>query len=515
LKNIIQGGTNMSYFAVGEFYPPVEHEERIIRYKENKKLVKGNHWDIFRRYDKTLTREQKNMLYVSVNFPSLIAKKSADFLFGEEASYSAGKSDGSREQEKMNEWAEQNDISISNYESALANSYRGDSFYKVRYGQEHGGELPKEFDPFRVIIEQQNAEYVFPEHAIGNANKIIAYHIAVPYQPDQSKELWNLDVESHYAGRIDYSRYEMRPLGYNADGEVTSFKITATIGEPYSVNTGVPMPLIVHVPNYATDDSWEGIDDITELRPIIDEINNRLSQIASILDKHSDPAIAVPTGSLQEDMDGNPSFRVGLDKVFEVMGKDDVVPQYITWNGQLENAFREVDKLVSMLLSVAEIPEVAIGKGDSGTSGSSGLAIKWRMNSLLAKVNRKRQYYNKGLKRVFMIAQLLEKAVGKADYELFTPLIKFKDGLPKDEMEMANIVSTRTGGAVTMSQKSALMYLDDLTEEQAEAELERIEEEQESKQNMFASPSIFNEEDSEEEEPTPTDEEEQEETKEE
>ncbi|MCY8668795.1 phage portal protein [Bacillus haynesii] len=485
----------MTYFARGEYFPPVEHEARIIRYKENKKLFKGNHWDVFRQYNKQLTREQKNMLYVSVNFPSLIAKKSADFLFGENASFSAGKGDKSREQEKMNEWVEENDISIINYESALSNSYRGDAFYKIRYGQEHGGELPKEFDPYRVIIEQQNAEYVFPEHAVGNANKIIAYHVAVPYQPDQSKEIWNLFVESHFAGRIEYSMFEMVPLSYNLDGEVTTFKITGEFEkERRTVNTGVKFPLIVHIPNYATDDSWEGIDDITELRPILDEINNRLSQIASILDKHSDPAIAVPIGSLQEDASGQPTFRVGMDKVFEMTGKDDIAPQYITWDGQLQNAFTELDKLVQYLLTVSEIPEVAIGKGESGTSGSSGLAIKWRMNSLLAKINRKRQYYNKGLKQVFMIAQMLEKAVGKADYEFFTPLIKFKDGLPKDEMEMANIVSTRTGGAVTMSQKTALMYLDDLTEEQADAELERIKEEEEADSTKFTDPSIFNEE---------------------
>jgi Phage portal protein, SPP1 Gp6-like len=485
----------MSYFGIGEYFPPVEHEERIIRYRENKRLFKGNHYDVFRRYNNSLTREQKNMLYVSINFPSLIAKKSADFLFGENASFSAGKGDNSKEQERLDAWVDENEVSIINYESALSNSYRGDSFYKVRYGQSEGGNLPKEFDPYRVIIDQQNAEYVFPEHSVGDANKIVAYHIAIPTQPDQSKEVWNLFVESHYAGRIDYATYEMRPLNYNADGEVTSFKITGEFTKDRrTVETGVPMPLIVHVPNYATDDSWEGIDDITELRPIMDEINNRLSQIALILDKHSDPAISVPAGSLQEDADGNPTFRVGLDKVFETMGKDDVKPEYITWDGQLQNAFTELDKLVQYLLTLAEIPEVAIGMGDSGTSGSSGLAIKWRMNSLLAKVNRKRQYYNKGLKRVFMLAQLLEKAVGKADYEFFTPLINFRDGLPKDEMEMANIVSTRTGGAITMSQKRALMYLDDMTEEQAEAEMERIKEEEEANAPTFANPSIFNEE---------------------
>ncbi|MGD2278214.1 phage portal protein [Bacillus wiedmannii] len=482
------------YFETGNFYPPFEHEDRIARYKENKRLFMGNHWDIFRKHKQTLSREQKNLLYVSVNFPAIIAKKSADFLFGENATYSAGKGDNSTEQLRLDDWVEQNDINILNYESALSNSYRGDAFFKVRYGQEAGGDLPKELDPFRVIIEQQTAEYVFPETAIGNSKKVIAYHIAVPYQLDHSdNEKWALDVESHYAGRIEYSSFLIRPISTNSEGEILSWKIQSEdVSKRRTVMTGVLFPLVVHVPNFATDDDIFGIDDITELRPIIDEINNRLSQIANILDKHADPAIAVPVGTLQEGDDGLPVFRVGVDKVFELMGKDDIVPQYITWDGQLANAFTELDKLVSYLLMIAEIPEVVLGRGDSGTSGSSGLAIKWRMNSLLAKVNRKRQYYNRGLKRVFSIAQLLEKAVGKSDFEFFTPIVKFKDGLPKDEMEMAQIAATRTGGAVTMSQKTALMYQDDLTEEQADNEIARIKEEQEAMQSTFAEPSIFN-----------------------
>ncbi|MDF9638799.1 MULTISPECIES: phage portal protein [Bacillus cereus group] len=482
------------YFETGNFYPPFEHEDRIAKYKENKRLFMGNHWDVLRKHKTTLTREQKNLLYVSVNFPAIIAKKSADFLFGENATYSAGKGDNSTEQLRLDEWVEKNDINILNYESALSNSYRGDAYFKVRYGQEYGGDLPKELDPHRVIIEQQTAEYVFPETAIGNSKKVIAYHIAVPYQTDNSdNEKWALDVESHYAGRIEYSSFVIRPINTNVEGEILSWKIQSEdVTKRRTVATGVLFPLVVHVPNFATDDDIFGIDDITELRPIIDEINNRLTQIANILDKHADPAIAVPVGTLQEGDDGMPIFRVGVDKVFEMMGKDDIIPQYITWDGQLQNAFTELDKLVSYLLMIAEIPEVVLGRGDSGTSGSSGLAIKWRMNSLLAKVNRKRQYYNRGLKRIFTIAQLLEKAVGKADYTLFTPIVKFKDGLPKDEMEMAQIVATRSGGAVTMSQKSSLMYLDDLTEEQADNEIARIQEEQEAQQSTFAEPSIFN-----------------------
>ncbi|MEV3091120.1 hypothetical protein ABNE82_22595, partial [Paenibacillus larvae] len=68
--------------------------------------------------------------------------------------------------------------------------------------------------------------------------------------------------------------------------------------------------------------------------------------------------------------------------------------------------------------------------------------------------------------------------------------IQFKDGLPDDELEMANLTSIRTGGKPTLSQKTALMRLDDMTEEQAEAELERIRREEQEEAPVDAS--IFN-----------------------
>ena len=123
------------------------------------------------------------------------------------------------------------------------------------------------------------------------------------------------------------------------------------------------------------------------------------------------------------------------------------------------------------------------------------------MNSLLAKINRKRQYYQKGLKQIFYTAQKLEEVLGIADYDLTIPVVEFKDGLPIDEMEQANIMQLRTGGQKTMSQKTAIMRLNNMTEEQADAEIKRIKEEEEATQ-VVADPSIFNpsiEEDAEEE----------------
>lgn len=483
-------------FRQGEFYPHPNHESRIQRYKDNRKLFLGDHLSVFAKNSKRLQHTQKELLYISINLASIISKKSADFLFGESVQVSAGKGDESKEQIALNRITENNDMNIKNYESALANSYRGDSFYKIRVGQEFCGELPPELDEYKVIIEAQNAEYVFPETMVGDANTIRAYHIAVPERVDNGindldASKWVLHVESHYPGKIEYSKFHLSPVEMTSNGEIVSYKIGAELeSERSAVATGVHQPLVVHVPNFGLDDAWNGIDDITEHRSILDEINNRISQISDILDKHADAPIAVPLGTLREDSNGNVVYNVAQEKVFEIAGKDDVIPQYITNSNPLvDQAFKELEMLIDLLLSVAEIPSVALGRNDSGTSGSSGLAIKWRMNSLLSKINRKRQYYEKGLKRVYVLAQLLENAVGIDTYNVTIPKLKFKNGLPKDAMEEANIMAIRTGGKPTLSQKTAMMQLDDLTEEQVESELERME----APEEEFVDASIFNE----------------------
>jgi len=484
-------------FAPGNYYPHEDHEKRIERYRENKRLFMGKHYDVFERVHNRLSKNQRELVYTAINLPGLICKKSADFLFGETPTYSAGKEDQSNEQAALERFVRENHLNITNYETAISNAFRGDAFYKVRWGQRWGGTLSKDLDPFRIFIEAQNPEYVFPEVSPVDANQIIAYHIAFPQLVDTGDgERWVLNIESHYPGRIVYRRMTMSEINTNFDNEVTRWKIQGEItGARREVKTGVPFPLVVHVPNFALDDSWEGIDDLSDLKPMFDELNNRLSQIAVILDKHSDPAIAVPAGSLTEDEKGNPVFHVGRDKVFEVLGKDDVIPVYITWDGKLDAAFKELEFLIDKILMLAEIPPVALGKDNAGTSGASGLSIKWRMNSLLAKINRKRQYYNKALKQVLLIAQLLEhaqmkKAGKRPDYEITEPIIQFKDGLPDDELEQSQIAQVRTGGKPIQSQLSAIMEIRGLTEEQALKEIERIREEE--KAELTVDSSIFN-----------------------
>jgi hypothetical protein len=485
----------MSIFEVGGYFPPEGHLERVERYRKNKIIAKGEHHKIFNTSG--LRPEDQHAVFIAVNLPGTITKKSADYLFGETPTFSAGKEDDSAEQKALERLISDNNLNTLNSRSAFSNAYRGDSFYKIRWGQEYGGYLSESEDPFRVFIESQKAEYVFPETFPGDDTKIFAYHIAYPTPVEGTgDEEWVLNVESHYPGKIEYSKYEINPLKHSQYlNEVIEWRILKELPSARrEVNTGVKYPLVVHVPNYATDDDWQGIDDISENESVFAEIDNRLSRIAEILDKHSDPMLAVPAGLLAEDANGEPYFKTGSTKVIEVNDKGEIIPQYITWNGQLEAAFKELKTLTDYLLTVAEIPSVALGHADSGTSGASGLSIKWRMSSLLAKINRKRQYYEKGLKDVLLIAQLLEHTKLSKDalgYEVTTPKIEFKDGLPDDEKETAVIAQLRTGGKPIQSQISAIMEARGLTEEQAKKEVERIRED-EKESDGFVDSSIFN-----------------------
>lgn len=477
---------------IGKVFPPKEHKERIQRYRDNKNLFKGHHHEVFENQRKHLTQNQEDLLYISANLPALICKKSADFLFGEPVIFDAGVEENSNEQKTMERLNADNDMDILNYESSLGCAYRGDSFFKIRWGQRWQGKINNKLDPFRVFIEPQNAEYVFPETLPGDSKSIFAYHIVIPVKIEEFKgREYTLEVESHLPGQIIERKFRARPTTHDVRGNPAEFMVYAEIKDAYKeTNTNVPYPLVVHIPNYALEDSWEGIDDLTEHHALFDEINMRLSLIAEILDKHSDPAMAVPPGSLDEDEEGNPIFHAGRDKVFETE-QGEMKPEYITWNGQLEAAFKELDKLVDFLLMTAEVPPVVLGKDNAGTSGSSGSGIKQRMNSLLLKIKRKRQYFEKGLKQILLIAQMLEhERARNLDYEIVErPRILFNERLADDEMEKATVAQIRTGGKPTVSQKTVLMEDYGLTEEQAERELGRIQEEE--KRDGFVNTSVF------------------------
>jgi hypothetical protein len=484
-------------FRKGEFYPHSDHEERISKYKVNKDIFYGDHWSAFGKYSDKLNRASRESLYLACGLPNLIAKKSADFLFGDSVQVSAGNGENTPEQEKLNEYVKENNLNITFYESALTNSFKGDNFMKVRWAQQYDGKLPPKLDPYRIIIENVNSDFVFPETCDYDQSKIIAYHVAYPIRSSiEEDEDWLLNVESHYAGYIEYSQHYLTPFQFRGYNEIDTWKIGEVVPDSHRIQpTQVPFPLIVHTPNFSIDSTWHGLDEYSPLYSLFAELDNRLRAISETLDLHASPILGLPSGSLELMDDGTPSFDIQSHKLIE-LHEGETRPEYITWGGSLSESLQFIQEITNKILAVAELPSIALGGENSGTSGSSTASILYRMNSIIAKTNRKKQYYEKSLSKLFMIAMMLEKAVlgPKANFEVVKPHFTFKNGLPRDLNEESTRIINLVGQGL-MSKKSAITFLFEMSEEEAEKELKRIEEEWES-ESTFADPSIFRKENS-------------------
>ncbi|WP_182503074.1 phage portal protein [Peribacillus huizhouensis] len=499
----------------GEQFPPATERERISKYKRGKRIFKGRQIEIYERATELLRdtphAPQLAKLYIAVNLADILVTKPADLLVGEPPSFESGLPDDTDEQKAVNRYVEENDLVKQIHESAVGNGYRGDAWFKVRYGyrtdfsEVRNVLTPEAYEeliteqPLEPIIEHVNAEYVYPEVSRGNVKSFKAVNICtVEYVVTSKSEVPFLNVERHLPGYIIYERYRLHefeggvdntygyPLQYYNIGEKVP-----TGRETDVVATGVPMMLAFHAPYKAVDDEWEGISGIEKMETLLAALNDRLVQIDYILWKHSDP------NSYGPELEGaENSVRSG--GVYIPVAKEDVTPGYMTWDGQLSSAFKELEVLISLVFQQAETPQWLFGTvlgenaGGTGTSHTDSAAIKSRFMPIISKVKRIRTHYDKAIRDALWACQLLDVKHGDYDFEPVYPKVTWQDGIPKNELEQAQIMEIRSGKKPTIDIHSAIKRQDDVDDEKA-AEIVRRISEDEKAINGFVDGTIFNE----------------------
>jgi hypothetical protein len=189
-----------------------------------------------------------------------------------------------------------------------------------------------------------------------------------------------------------------------------------------------------------------------------------------------------PTCLQQDELTG--AYKLPLGGTFFPIGQDGTPPGYMTWDGKLEAAEAQIDRLVDFIFYISETSPAAFGMDKLGTS-ESGSALKKRLMRTLAKVNRKKMYADPAIKDVLEIAMMMDNEWAGASYEVERPSVTWSDGLPNDPKEDAEVIGTRIQNK-TMSQKKGIMILDNCNEETAEKELEQIQKEQDAALPSFA-----------------------------
>ena len=448
--------TSLDFLQQGKPWPPPTEAERLERYAQNRLLFEGKHEQVYKDWIRLLREDQQATLEMVLNWHKRLTLLFADLLLGEPPRITTGDKD-SEEQKAVERIIDDNGLFNVAYEVALDVSRYGTGIFKVRYDG-------------RAIIEGQQPAVWFPVVAPDNLKEITAHVLGYDYEADEPGAFGRrvkrqyLKTELHEKGKITTTLYLLKG---GTIGEIV---------EQEEANTGVDEFLVVPVNNVLTTDRVTGLDDYSDLDSIIQELETRIAQISRILDKHADPNMYGPVTALEHDTtSGRWEYRGG-GKYFPV-GDGEQPPGYVTWDGQLEAAFKQIELLMEQLYILSETSTAAFGQLKAGLA-ESGTALRRLMMAPLAKVNRIRMRFDPALKEVLWLASLLEKAQGMSGAVVLEDIhIDWKDGLPDDEQELTqNEVQRYTAGLTSL--ESSLRRLYGLEGEALQKEIERIKEEQ-------------------------------------
>jgi hypothetical protein len=446
--------TSMDFLSTGQQWPPPSEVERLKEYDENRQLFEGKHDQVYTHWVRLLRKDQQATLEIILNWHKRLSTLWADLLLGEPPRISAGDK-GSPEQTTVERIINDNDLLNTGYEVALDVSRFGTGLFKIRFDG-------------RAIVEGQPPTVWFPVVAPNNVKDIRAHVLA-----------WSYDIEKQ--GIFGNKKESYLKCEIHERGKVTSalyFLNQGTIGQLIQQETkmtGINDFLVVPVNNLLTTDRITGLDDYSDLDSIIQELEIRVGQISRILDKHADPSMYGPDDLIEIDPEtGESSFKTSS---FYPVGPGQEKPGYVTWDGQLESSFKQIELLMEQLYFLSETSPAAFGQLKSGLA-ESGSALRRLMMAALAKVNRIRMRFDPALKKVIKLAAQLEKAQSMKDaIELETISIEWQDGLPRDEQEAITNEAQRYAAGLS-SLESSLRRLDGLEGEALQEEVDRIKSEQ-------------------------------------
>lgn len=404
----------MSIFKQGYEYPP--QDVRLDIYNRNSKLFLGNHregflevvgylsnvnpgrWANLNEYRRTVQFTQEklsNVGFLQLNFISLTARIYADLIAGRGLSVRV---QDEKSQHFIDELIERSKFDHLIYESILQLSYAGDANFK----------LYRDIDGLVQILEIRPENYFVTFDAM-NSRKVYSVTETSTFQIGEHQFLLQ---ETHYQGFISYTlnHLEKGKVGASVDplSIFPGLYPSETMG---FVETGIDSLLCYHIPNFRNPGEYWGSSDVSnDVLALQLELDNRLSQVAEILDKHARPKMIVPKGVL----DQNKKVQNSALEFFEMnpgnplinQGGKPIEPKYIVWDAKLDSNFKEIDNLTNQLLWATDISPVLLYGVDSPIS-DSGKSIELKLSRVLSKMSGKKNFIIPVLKKMFFDAQAL------------------------------------------------------------------------------------------------------------
>jgi ABC-type amino acid transport substrate-binding protein len=231
--------------------------------------------------------------------------------------------------------------------------------------------------------------------------------------------------------------------------------------------TGLNEVAISIVKNATTSENVYGKSLFDKINIPLAQIFVGMTQINRVLDKSVDPMLIVPESAIDYDEYGQPYYK--LKNALIMKSKEDPKPERITWDASLSAAFDNLNLWFKKLADVSGLGPIILDTEKEVLAGLSGEAMRRLNSKAISTVNGLRQ------KLDVLITQAINKELAlknkKQEIE-----ISWEDLFMDSDSEKLDYVTKRLDNG-TMSKVEAIMYMDDITEEEAKVKLNQINEE--------------------------------------
>lgn len=460
-------------------FPSEEDRTRINTGHENEKIFKGLLYDyngergafLLKKYFE-MDPEKGVVLALSINVARTIIAKTTRFFIGGDMSFSIS----TENQTAKKDLQKRVDKIVKN--SDLVNKLREEA----NALQTHGYSTMRAYkeDDEKVYIEGISYANTFPIYDFNGRLKeyILGKYLTKEDGPTVKNQYFYAQIYYFEDGTVKVAHNLYSSSGYDIKEKV-SFR---ELGEQYADLDGrIDSSNLEEIPVKQINDiklssEYFATGVIHNIKSAVEEINDCLTRLSTQFIKHIQAKIAIPKSALKVDIDDNTGKEIIRSTNLEVIpvDVDDVIPQYITnSNPLIEQQFAEIEKLLDLIAASAEVPEKFVGREQKG--GIEKVETKkLSMLEFLRKIEDYQESFKVALETLFEAALILDGATIPDDFEIE---IKFRDGLPIDKEAAARAHALEIDTRLK-SQRRAMKEYNEFSEEQVEAELHQIREEE-------------------------------------
>lgn len=466
---------DLSFLITGCNWLPDSEKDRFALYDLNKSLYDNDHLAVLDVLLKVVYPEQEvneTVKRVFVNLYRAVSKTWGDLLFSENPTISQANDETSK---FLTDLIDSNKFWRISRKVAIDVSRYGNGLYKIR--MVNG----------KVIIEAISPRVWFPIVNPDNINEISQHVIAYSFTENKVQYL---KAEIHSIGSIQHKLFIIDEKSNKIKQEVPlntleRYKNLQEI-EQISVNDF----LVIPVSNSSDSEAAFGEDDYTDINPLISQIELHLSKYGKDLEEQGNLKYG-PANAIDE------NGQIQRNSYIPMLGgvNQSNPPGVVTWQVQHEAIKAYIEQLLFFFYMLSETSPVLFDPTQKMGGDMSGVAMKRLMQRMLAKTGRLAEDFEESIRRVFAVAAQLEN---KAILEY---TINWQDGIVDSIAEKVD-VAQKAGVTKSMSQKTAVAYVQGIEGETLEKEMNEILKEEKAKTVLDVSDLYPNDGDDDSEEPS-------------